>query len=70
MTFDELIDLVTSSKPEDWHTTLCDVFNAGPSYRYYFSFFLEYLGHPNVLFSEGHVCCLFSDRETRPSPTP
>jgi hypothetical protein len=63
MTFDELINLVTSSDPEDWHTTVCWGADSGPSYRDHFNFFQVYDGQPNVLFAEAHslVACYKPD---------
>jgi hypothetical protein len=54
MTFEEIINIVTSSQPADWHTTGCWGAHSGPSYRDHFSFFQIYDGHPNVLLVESH----------------
>ena len=63
MTLDELITLVTSSTPEDWHTTVCWGADSGPSYRDHLNFYQVYDGQPNVLFAKAHslVACYKPD---------
>jgi hypothetical protein len=63
MTLDELIILVTSSDPEDWHTTVCWGADSGPSYRDHFNFYRVYDGQSNVLFAKAHslVACYKPD---------
>ena len=63
MTLDELINLVTSSNPQDWYTTVCWGADSGPSYRDHFNFFQVYEGQSNVLVAKAHplVACYKPD---------
>jgi hypothetical protein len=55
MTLEELLNEITSSEPEDWHTIGCFGSGAGPSYRNKLTFFNVYEGQPNILFSDSHT---------------
>lgn len=54
MTLDEVIELVTKSKTDDWNEIGCWGYGSGPSYKNQFSFYEIYEGDPNILKADSH----------------
>jgi hypothetical protein len=55
MTFDELLDTITFSSPEDWHVITCWGSGSGPSYKNRVTFYETYEGEDNILHSDSHA---------------